>query len=101
LADETRRTIVAFLAIRPRHPSELAFELGLSRPAVSRQLRLLADAGLVRPARSLTDRRGIVYSLDPMELGRITAWLAGTGLGLEESLLSRWLGPRGSSASSE
>ena len=101
LADDTRRTIIALLAIRPRHPAALAFELGLSRPAVSRQLRLLVDAGLIRSARSLTDGRGIVYSIDPRELGRITAWLAGTGVGLEESILSRWLGPRDGSASPE
>ena len=93
--------IVALLALRPRHPSDLALELGLSRPAVSRQLRLLADAGLIRSARSLRDGRGIVYSLNPTESGRITAWLAGTGIGLEESIISRWLGPRDGSASAE
>jgi len=101
LADDTRRMIVALLAIRPRHPSDLALELGLSRPAVSRQLRLLADAGLVRSVRSLTDGRGMVYSLNPSESGRIMAWLAGTGVGLEESILSRWLGPHDASGRSE
>lgn len=89
LADGTRRTIVALIALRPRHPSELARELGLSRPAVSRQLSLLTRAGLLRVATSRVDRRGRVYRLDPEEQGRITAWLAGTDIGLEEALISR------------
>ena len=48
LADETRRRIVALLAERPMRPSAVARELGLSRPAISRQLALLQEARLVR-----------------------------------------------------
>lgn len=88
LADETRRTMIALLALRPRHPTELSRELGLSLPAVSRQLRLLTDAGLVRVARSRLDGRRRVYTVDPIRHGRITAWLAGTGVGLEDAVVS-------------
>ena len=90
LADDTRRTIVALIALRPRHPSELSRELGLSLPAISRQLSLLLGAGLIRVARSRVDARGRVYTLDPAQHGRIIAWLAGTDVGLEESIFSRW-----------
>jgi predicted transcriptional regulator len=90
LADDTRRTIVALIALRPRHPTELSRELGLSLPAISRQLGLLSGAGLVRVTRSRIDARRRMYALDSREQGRIIAWLAGTDVALEESLLSRW-----------
>ncbi len=83
LADDTRRSIVALLAVRPRRPSAIANEIGRSRPATSRQLSLLHHAGLVRRVRSRIDGRGYVYSIDPDAHGRITAWLAGTEVGLE------------------
>lgn len=47
LGDTHRRTIVELLGRRPRSVRELADELPISRPAVSRHLRLLKDAGLV------------------------------------------------------
>jgi DNA-binding transcriptional ArsR family regulator len=89
LADDTRRLIVGLVGLRPRRPWELAEELGLSRPAVSRQLSILARAGLVRIVPSRVDRRGRLVLLDPASQGRILAWLAGTDLGLEEALVSR------------
>jgi DNA-binding transcriptional ArsR family regulator len=42
-----RRAIVELLADRPRSVREIADELPISRPAVSRHLRLLNQAGLV------------------------------------------------------
>lgn len=78
LADPTRRRIVAALAIRPRRPSSLAAEIGLSRPAMTRQLHLLEDAGLIRASRFTMDRRVVLFAIDPRMHGRITAWLAGT-----------------------
>lgn len=81
LADPTRRKIVAAIALRPRRPSSLAAELGLSRPATTRQLRLLAEAGLIRSATFVADRRGVLFMIDRRHHGRITAWLAGTEVG--------------------
>lgn len=78
LADPTRRRILAAVALRPRRPSSLAAELDLSRPAMTRQMRLLEDAGLLRESRFLADRRGVLFAIDPRMHGRITAWLAGT-----------------------
>ena len=82
LADPTRRDIVAVLATRPTQPSPLATRLGLSRPAVSRQLRLLAEAGLVVAHPWVPDGRCVAYTLDVRNQGRIIAWLAGTEIGL-------------------
>jgi DNA-binding transcriptional ArsR family regulator len=81
LADPTRRRIIAALAVSPRRPSGLASELGLSRPATTRQLNLLHTAGLVRVDRSRLDGRVRLYRLEPRCHGSITAWLAGTNVG--------------------
>lgn len=80
LADPTRRRIVALLAARVWHPADIATAIGLSRPAVSRQLRLLAESGLVRWRRSAIDRRSRDYLIDPRMREPIIAWLAGVDL---------------------
>ena len=77
LADPTRRRLIAALAISPRRPSALAAELHLSRPATTRQLRILFEAGLIEVSRSRIDRRVRLYRIDARNHGRITAWLAG------------------------
>lgn len=81
LADSTRRRIVALLALHPWRPSALAREIGLSRPATTRQLHILLEADLVRCGRSVADRRAILFSIEPRRHGVITAWLAGTEIG--------------------
>ena len=80
LADATRRQIVALIAGRIRHPSDIAAALGLSRPAVSRQLKVLVDAGLLRWRWSLIDLRSRVYTIEPAMQEPILAWLAGVDL---------------------
>ncbi len=72
LADPTRRRIVELLAEREREAGEIASHFDVSRPAVSRHLRVLREHGLVR-ARSDAQRR--IYSLDPRPLAEIDAWL--------------------------
>jgi len=47
LGNPYRRDIVEMLARRPRSVQEIADRLPISRPAVSRHLRLLGGAGLV------------------------------------------------------
>ena len=78
LADPTRRRIVALIALGHGQPSKIAKEIGLSRPATSRQLRILAQAGLIRARPGWTDRRTVLYFIETRRLGQITAWLAGT-----------------------
>ena len=80
LADPTRRRIVALIAGRVRHPADIAEAMGLSRPALSRQLGLLAEAGLIRWRWSLIDRRSRDYYIDPARREPIIAWLAGVDL---------------------
>jgi DNA-binding transcriptional ArsR family regulator len=93
LADATRRQIVALIAARIRHPSDLASALGLSRPAVSRQLRLLVLGGLLRWRRSTIDRRSRVYVIDPSMQEPILAWLAGVDLRRARPPVMIWWSP--------
>lgn len=81
LANPTRRQIVQLLAAYPMRPAAIARELGLSRPATSRQLGLLAEAGLVIGRQSLLDGRGVVYAIDPRALRPIIGWLGATWTG--------------------
>lgn len=73
LADPTRREILALLARGERGAGELAGRFPVTRPAISRHLRVLREAGLVR-VRAEGQRR--VYSLDPRPLTELDAWLA-------------------------
>jgi DNA-binding transcriptional ArsR family regulator len=72
LADPIRRHIVELLAEQDRDAGEIASHFDVSRPAVSRHLRVLREPGLVR-ARSEAQRR--IYSLDPAPLAEVDAWL--------------------------
>lgn len=60
LGDANRRAILEILAARPSSVGQIAEQLPVSRPAVSRHLRLLKDAGLVLDEASGTRR---VYAL--------------------------------------
>ena len=60
LADPNRREILRLLGGGDRAVHELADELPISRPAVSRHLRLLSEAGLVSETREGTRR---IYAL--------------------------------------
>jgi DNA-binding transcriptional ArsR family regulator len=73
LADPTRRRLLELLAAGERSAGELAAEFDISRPGVSRHLRVLREAGLVR-ARGEAQRR--LYSVDPAPLDELDAWLA-------------------------
>lgn len=68
LADPTREAIVRLLAERERSVGELADQLPVSRPAVSKHLRLLEGTGLVR-FRSEGTRN--LYQLEPAALATL------------------------------
>ncbi|MCA9514924.1 MAG: winged helix-turn-helix transcriptional regulator [Myxococcales bacterium] len=63
LADPTRLAIVRALGAEPRRSGELAAALDVSRPAMSRHLRALRDAGVVTDEILADDGRGRVYRL--------------------------------------
>ncbi len=73
LADDTRRRVVELLAPGERTAGELAAEFAVSQPAVSRHLRVLREAGLVRSEVRGQQR---VYSLVTGPLAEVDDWLA-------------------------
>ncbi|MGI8701750.1 MAG: ArsR/SmtB family transcription factor [Nocardioidaceae bacterium] len=72
LSDATRRRIVEELAGADRTAGELAALFDISRPGVSRHLRVLREAGLV-DVDPVAQRR--VYSLTAEPLAEIDEWL--------------------------
>ena len=72
LGDPNRREIVRLLGERPRAVGELARELPISRPAVSRHLRLLREAGLVSEQARGTRR---IYALREDGAAAVRAYL--------------------------
>jgi DNA-binding transcriptional ArsR family regulator len=75
LADPHRRRAVDLLAERPRPAGELARELGLSPPAMSRHLRTLKASGLVEESHPEFDARVRVYELRPGPMLELQRWL--------------------------
>ena len=72
LGDPHRRAIVEFLAAADHSVQEIADELPISRPAVSRHLRLLKEAGLVMD-RADGNRR--VYALHDHGAQMVAAYM--------------------------
>jgi DNA-binding transcriptional ArsR family regulator len=72
LAEPSRRRILDLLLERERSVNELVQQLGLSQPGVSKHLRVLREAGLVR-VRQDAQRRW--YQISPAPLAEIDAWL--------------------------
>lgn len=74
LADPTRRQVLDLLSRKERAAGELgrAFPQ-ISQPGISRHLRILREAGLVRVRQ---DRRHRYYSLRSERLAEVDAWIA-------------------------
>lgn len=78
LADPVRRSLLEQVAAGPARVVDLAAGRPISRPAVSKHLRVLTEAGLV----TATDRgRERHYALDPGGLAPVAAWLQRLALG--------------------
>ncbi|MEW5684428.1 MAG: metalloregulator ArsR/SmtB family transcription factor [Pseudomonadota bacterium] len=75
LADPHRRRVVDLLAERPRAAGELARELELSAPAMSRHLKTLRASGLVEESHPAFDARVRIYALRPEPMVHLLRWL--------------------------
>jgi DNA-binding transcriptional ArsR family regulator len=73
LAEPARRRILELLRQRERPVGELVERLELSQPGVSKHLRVLREAGLVRVRR---DGQRRWYGLRAEPLAELDAWLA-------------------------
>ena len=78
LADPHRRHAVELLVERPRRAGELADELGLPAPAMSRHLRQLKQCGLVEETHPEFDARVRIYALKDGAMMELKRWLAQT-----------------------
>lgn len=72
VADPTRRRILERLLDGETAAGELAAAFAVSRPAVSRHLRVLRETGLVRVR---VDGKRRLYALEPEPLAELDAWL--------------------------
>ncbi len=72
IADPTRRAILDALRRGPLSAGEIADLFPVSRPAVSRHVRVLRQAGLVTERRVAQSR---IYALDPEPLRTVEQWL--------------------------
>lgn len=75
LAEPTRRGVIDLLRHSPRRASEIADALATTRPAMSRHLRVLRKAGLVREDALEDDARVRVYRLERAPFAGLRGWL--------------------------
>ena len=74
IADPTRRAILDRLRAGPTAVNALASDFELSRPAVSKHLRVLREAKLVTEHKVGRER---LYRLEPLPLQRVSGWIEG------------------------
>jgi len=72
IADPTRRAILDALRRREISAGGIAELFPVSRPAISRHIRVLRGAGLVKERRV---RQSRLYSLNPAPLRQVERWL--------------------------
>lgn len=78
LADPFGRRAVEILSRGPRPAGEIARELGLAAPAMSRRLRALRQAGLVEESHPQFDARVRIYALRSGAMSDLKRWLEET-----------------------
>lgn len=88
LADPHRRQVVDLLSRRPRPAGELAREVGVTAPAMSRHLKALKASGLVEESHPEFDARVRVYALRPEPMTHLLHWLEETERLWSEQLLA-------------
>jgi DNA-binding transcriptional ArsR family regulator len=72
LADPTRRAVLDLLRRGSQPAGQIASAFPVSRPAISKHLRLLRRAHLVREHR---EGRNRVYQLNPQPLRAVDSWI--------------------------
>ena len=78
LADPHRRRAVELLRAGPKAAGEIAREVGLAPPAMSRHLKTLRRSGLVEESHPDFDARVRVYSLRAGAMAELREWLEET-----------------------
>lgn len=74
VADSTRRAILDRLRQGDAPVAEIAAAFAISRPAISKHLRVLKDAQLVRERPGGSDGRQRIYQLNAQPLREVAQW---------------------------
>lgn len=72
IADPTRREIIGMIAVEPLNVSAIAKKIRVSRPAISQQIRILEECGVVRIQQKGRER--ICYAR-LTQLDEVQAWI--------------------------
>ena len=72
IADPTRRAIIGLIAMQAMTPNALAVHFDMSRQAVSKHLRILAECELVKQEQQ---GREIYYLLEMEKMREVDQWL--------------------------
>src|SRR5215469_10037506 len=75
LADPDRLRVVELLSEAPRRAGELAADLGVPPPTISKHLRVLLEAGIVADERRPEDARLRIFRLRQESVVAVRAWL--------------------------
>lgn len=75
LADPDRLRVVELLSQAPRRAGELANDLGVPPPTISKHLRMLLEAGIVADERRPEDARVRIFRLRHESVVSVRAWL--------------------------
>lgn len=75
LSDSTKRAVIQLLMKQPRRAGELAQDLALSPPAMSRHLRVLRKSGLITESGIEEDARVKLYRIDARAFAPLRSWL--------------------------
>jgi DNA-binding transcriptional ArsR family regulator len=75
LADPARLRVVEVLSRSPRRSGDLAEEVGVPAPTMSKHLRVLLAAGIVADERGAQDARVRVFRLRRESVVAVRAWL--------------------------
>ena len=94
IADPTRRRLLEALRGGPLSVNRLAESFPVSRPAISKHLRCLREAGLVSEERQGRRR---LYRLQPQALGEVRGWVDAFGPGREPAPAPAAVSGRGGS----
>jgi DNA-binding transcriptional ArsR family regulator len=72
IADPTRRAIIGMLAVMPLNLNAVAGNFDISRPAVSKQIKILVECGLVRINQKGRER---ICVLQTQNLAEVSEWI--------------------------
>lgn len=72
IADPVRRDIIDLLAETPHTVNEVAEKFDISRPAVSKHLKILNECGLVQTIQKGRERHCVII---PAELSKVADWV--------------------------